>query len=665
MGLAGKKVTFEVLAMQNGRWSMHGRYDNLERAAAMKEAETLDKQKGIGTVKVIKETYDPETDETNEVTVFQSAGAGVPSGGGKSKQSPPPQKKKEFSKKGTAKTQTKTSAPAEAPTGQQQAATQGGQAPKTSSMGLIGKILMIIVISIVVGTVLSAAGSLIVRNTDLLTGVISRNSYGTLLFAVFVLAFLFTGIIMAMMILNKEDLNAAPDLSHGVGSRDHSKQKHSHQKRSSSSSTVKDDGFYGEDAEDDGLDKEEDEEGYVYSDEEEEDGLDLDAEAEAIREAVKKESLKVEKLRDDLVAFLEEGINEIKAANVRLDKFNKFGLSLFLAGACDALGIEEGLKNNDRNEVLAELITMLGISKTQGVKFSKVYDSYLATDSRYLGMFKSGIDAMRSRIRSNEVSSVGLQMKNALDEWNKPKPKDPETGPVTVMFTDMVGSTALNQEKGDQVAQEVVRKHNRIVRSNLTIYNGKEIKHTGDGIMCSFSVSSSGVEAAAEIQKQILAESDPNEEELLKIRIGLHAGELIVEDNDLFGTTVQLAARICDRADTGEVFVSSTIQSICAGIANIDFFDEGQYELKGIDKPMTLYSIVYDELAEERRAARHAKEADEVGGKGKRIVEGEEDLEEETSETSTEENSDEASNPETDTDEDTSNSEDSTSDEKN
>jgi adenylate cyclase len=64
------------------------------------------------------------------------------------------------------------------------------------------------------------------------------------------------------------------------------------------------------------------------------------------------------------------------------------------------------------------------------------------------------------------------------------------------MFTDMVGSTALTQSKGDAVAQQVVRAHNRITRDALTDCAGKEIKHTGDGIMASFSSTSSGVEAA-------------------------------------------------------------------------------------------------------------------------------------------------------------------------
>ncbi len=619
--MAGRKITFEVLTLQNGRWSMHGRYDNQERAMAMSEAEKLEKQKSIKTVKVVKETYDPESDSSSEVTVYQSAGSGTGAGAGSKRggASPPAKKTKK-----TTKTAPKGAPQAQAPAEDQpQAGEAGKKNHKTSGFGLIGKIAIIILVAAIAGTFLSSMISFVVRNTKLLEGVIQRSELGTLLFVVFVLAFLLTGIVLALIFLNKDDLSAAPDLPHVGSGAGNQNQGQARSQNKNPYTQDKGDSFYGEDGEDDGL-EEEDDEGTVYADDIEEDAFDRDAEAESIRQAVKKESEQVKNLRNNLVAFLEEGIGEIKAANVRLDKFNLFGLSLFLAGACDAFGIEEGLNNNERNEVLAELVVLLGISKPQADKFVKIYDSYLATDSRYLNMFKSGIDAMRSRIRSTEESSVGLQMKNALNEWNKPKPKDPDTGPITVMFTDMVGSTALNQEKGDKVAQEVVRQHNRIVRTNLTVYNGKEIKHTGDGIMASFSVSSSGVEAAAEIQKQIMAETRADEEVLLKIRIGLHAGELIVEDNDLFGTTVQLAARICDRADTGEVFVSETIRSICAGTAELDFFDEGKYELKGIDKPMTLYSIIYDEHAEERRDARHAKEGDEVGGKGKRITESEE-----------------------------------------
>ena len=86
---------------------------------------------------------------------------------------------------------------------------------------------------------------------------------------------------------------------------------------------------------------------------------------------------------------------------------------------------------------------------------------------------------------SNDKQSAVLQFKSAIAEWNKPKPKEAHSGPITVLFTDIAGSTAMTQTLGDEKAQHVIRTHNRIIREALTDNFGKEIKH-------SYSPSSGG-----------------------------------------------------------------------------------------------------------------------------------------------------------------------------
>ena len=128
------------------------------------------------------------------------------------------------------------------------------------------------------------------------------------------------------------------------------------------------------------------------------------------------------------------------------------------------------------------------------------------------------------------------------------------------MFTDIVGSTALTARIGDVSALEIVRVHDALVRRGLAGYGGREVKHTGDGIMASFDVVAHSV-LAADIQQRFSA-SNAAASETLSVRIGIHAGEPVVDHNDLFGATVQLAARLCSEAEANGVVVSGLVRGL-------------------------------------------------------------------------------------------------------
>jgi len=120
----------------------------------------------------------------------------------------------------------------------------------------------------------------------------------------------------------------------------------------------------------------------------------------------------------------------------------------------------------------------------------------------------------------------------------------------------------ITQDRGDDRAQVLVRTHNAIVRKALVEFSGHEVKHTSDGIMASFTSTANAVEATIIIQCEVDRESrDLN----LHLRIGLNAGEPIQEEDDLFDTTVQLAARICAQAGQNQIFVSNVVKELCAG----------------------------------------------------------------------------------------------------
>jgi class 3 adenylate cyclase len=153
----------------------------------------------------------------------------------------------------------------------------------------------------------------------------------------------------------------------------------------------------------------------------------------------------------------------------------------------------------------------------------------------------------------------------------------------TILFTDLESSTALTQAVGDAKAQDVLHGHNDVVRAALAAHNGEEVKHTGDGIMASFGSAVSAVEAALAIQRDLAGGE-------IRVRIGLNAGEPIAEDHDYFGTAVQLAARICDRAEPGQVLVSNVVRELCAG-KTFTFEDVGAATLKGFAEPVALYAV--------------------------------------------------------------------------
>ncbi len=175
------------------------------------------------------------------------------------------------------------------------------------------------------------------------------------------------------------------------------------------------------------------------------------------------------------------------------------------------------------------------------------------------------------------------------------------SGLVTILFTDMQSSTANRQQLGDVKAQEVLRTHNRIVREALAANGGSEIKHTGDGIMASFGSAIGALNCAIAIQRgveqhhaeAVKRHAEPVEAPL-QVYIGLNAGEPISEDDDLFGTSVDLAARICGQAEPSEILVSDVVRQLAAGKEFL-FSDRGDSALRGFEDPVRLWSVRWRE----------------------------------------------------------------------
>ncbi len=164
-------------------------------------------------------------------------------------------------------------------------------------------------------------------------------------------------------------------------------------------------------------------------------------------------------------------------------------------------------------------------------------------------------------------------------------PVDP--GRRAVMFTDIVGSTEMTARLGDAAALELVRAHDALVRRGLEAHGGREVKHTGDGIMAAFDKVRNAVSAAADIQRRFAA-YNAEAAESLSVRIGIHAGEPVEDRNDLFGATVQLASRLCSEAEADGIVVSGLVRELCPEDST-RFAPLGERRLKGFAEKVQVF----------------------------------------------------------------------------
>jgi len=299
-------------------------------------------------------------------------------------------------------------------------------------------------------------------------------------------------------------------------------------------------------------------------------------------------SVAAESHRSSVSRFLDGAIAAVKAAAANLDNYNKFALHLYLAGGVDSLCEAKGLGAKDRAQLTAGALEALGTSPELARKFHGKLDEYLM-EPQYMRMLQAGRNAMDGFIDGRESEAHG-ELKSAIRDWNKPAEKKVQI--ITVMFTDMVGSTDLTQAKGDMAAQEVVRRHNSIVRTAIAQNGGREIKHTGDGIMASFASAAGAVEAAVVIQRNVAAHNTRVGDQSLRLRIGLNAGEPIQEEDDLFGTTVQLSARVCAATATDQILCTGVVKDLSLGKGGT-FKPAGSHALKGFRDKIDLFEVVW------------------------------------------------------------------------
>ena len=165
-------------------------------------------------------------------------------------------------------------------------------------------------------------------------------------------------------------------------------------------------------------------------------------------------------------------------------------------------------------------------------------------------------------------------------EW---RPVETECVLATVLFTDIVDSTKLAAELGDRGWRNLLERHHGLVRGELNRFRGKEVDTAGDGFFATFDGPARGIRCACSIRNAV-----PSLD--IKIRAGLHTGECEVMEDKVSGIAVHIGARVMEKADPGEVFVSSTVKDLVAG-SGLHFNDCGKHDLKGIPGEWRIFLV--------------------------------------------------------------------------
>ncbi len=164
-------------------------------------------------------------------------------------------------------------------------------------------------------------------------------------------------------------------------------------------------------------------------------------------------------------------------------------------------------------------------------------------------------------------------------------------GTVTILFTDIEGSTSLTEQLGDRRWLELLQEHNALIREQVRAHGGLEVKSRGDGFMLVFPSARQALAAAVGIQHALAIRNASAPEPAIRVRIGLHTGEAVQDSGDFFGTHVNMAARIADLARGDEILISGLTRQLVAGFREFAFGESRDVQLKGLSSTHQVVAV--------------------------------------------------------------------------
>ena len=636
------RESFEVYYYQEKRWQLHGSYEPHERENAVEEAKQIEIKQGFAS-RVMRESFDEETNTSEEIVTWQSAKA-------KSINDADSMfgEKKNAKNKGKSKLD-KKNAPAQRPAPRPEPAAEkpknspprnaGKSAPKkpkgkTKKRSGLVRFVMAVIISLALGVISLIASSLVVAQM-MSMGMLKPANYTQLIVGASVLIFfaaLFINLqrqfgILAMLRTNQSKVRPEVGALQMIAV---AKKK---------TVAVQDVEFGDVEIEDlrakiSAEDSEIEMAAEESAEAEELELPDLDAdmgtEVSAPQEwpvepepelppqqqqqpaakpappapprveekkptppskpaAPEKSPAEIE-ARGSLNKFISDALRAAKPEPT--NAFAKFGMNLYFAGGASVIGQSKKLSKDAQLMVLKDGLVAAGNTPERAENFCVELPSY-GKNPKYTVMVQAGAKAMTHQMRGDD--NANGEIGSLISEWNLPEKRPTVPSVFTFVFTDIVGSTAMTQRLGNAGAQKAVRAHNTAVRGALQAHRGREVKHTGDGIMAVFPDPISAVNATIRMQREIAAHNSANPNIEVTIRVGVNVGEAVEEDNDFFGAAVQMTARICDKATKSNIWVSQAVKDACKG-QKIGFIPRGGFEMKGIQGKKPLYEIGWSDI---------------------------------------------------------------------
>ncbi len=608
------KDSFEVYYYQNGRWQLHTSFEANQRDLAIEEATMVEGKKGYPT-RVVRGSYSSDTNTTEESVTWQSQKAksindadnmfgNAPKPAAKKKKGPPPTPRPVAAAPQPEK-------PRPAP--QSAAKPQVRKKKKSKKRGVLVRLLMALGISFGLAGLVALLMLVILPNLNFSTARSLQLTQGTFVLLFFLALFINLQRQFDFLSALRRNEKLVPRLPQAAPQK----------KKPQFTQDIEFDQVEIEDlrdkvaAEDEAIEEAAEEEdmapqelGDDFSSEtyvvEESAPVPMEPEPVAAAPEPKPEQCKVEErkpapppekpaekqktpaevdARNGLSRFIADTISAIQQD--QLNAFSRFGMNLYLAGAASTIGQSKRLPRDIQLQVLKDGLQSAGNTVDRAESFCVELPTY-GKNPRYAGMVQAGAKAMTSHMGGDRSAAAGLNA--LLNEWNLPEKRPTVPSVITFVFTDIVGSTAMTQKLGNAGAQKAVRAHNTAVRNAITAKRGREVKHTGDGIMATFPDPPSAVAAVIQMQREIAAHNAANPNLEVGVRIGVNVGEAVQEENDFFGAAVQMTARICDKATKGNIWVSQAIVDACKG-QKIGFILRGGFEMKGIQGSKKLYEV--------------------------------------------------------------------------
>lgn len=184
----------------------------------------------------------------------------------------------------------------------------------------------------------------------------------------------------------------------------------------------------------------------------------------------------------------------------------------------------------------------------------------------------------------------------------------PDPGCRVLLFTEVGNLAGAAQRLGDDAALSLIRAHDRLVREALPRHGGRQIRHTGEGVLACFASASAALRFARELQEHCAGEAAAGSAVRPQLRIGMTVGEPVERDDGLFGLSVTIGRRICETAEPGEILVSAAVRELAAG-KGFRFLDHGTATLAGLDEPVALCRVAWRTDAPHAEAAPAAARA--------------------------------------------------------